>query len=189
MNPLGVHALVWTQSWTESDCARAISLTKETGFDFIEVPLLDPAGIDIVMTRAMLESHDIDATCSLGLSFETDVTSDDPTVAARGEKLLNRAVDVTAGIGARYLGGVVHSAMAKYKSPATEEGRARCVDILRRVAERALDVDVTIGIEAVNRYESNIVNTAAQAMSLIDRVNQPNVVVHLDTYHTNNRGE
>jgi len=185
LNPLGVHALVWTQSWTESDCARAISLTKETGFDFIEVPLLDPAGIDVAMTRGMLESHEVEATCSLGLSFETDVSSEDPTVAARGEALLNRAVDVTAGIGARYLGGVVHSAMAKYKSPATEDGRARCADILHRVAERALDAGVTIGIEAVNRYESNVINTAAQAMSLIDRVNQPNMVVHLDTYHMN----
>jgi D-psicose/D-tagatose/L-ribulose 3-epimerase len=37
----------------------------------------------------------------------------------------------------------------------------------------------------VNRYESNQLNTALDALELIDRVDAPNVVVHLDTYHMN----
>jgi len=37
----------------------------------------------------------------------------------------------------------------------------------------------------VNRYESNQLNTAAQALEMLDKVNAPNVVVHLDTYHMN----
>jgi D-psicose/D-tagatose/L-ribulose 3-epimerase len=42
---------------------------------------------------------------------------------------------------------------------------------------------VTIGIEAVNRYESNLVNTAEQALELVDEIGAGNVVVHLDSYH------
>lgn len=185
MNSIGVHALVWTQAWTESACARAVTLTKETGFDFIEIPLLDPTAIDTAMTRRQLEAQDLGATCSLGLSFDTDITSDDPLVAARGERLLSAAVDATAELGATYLGGVVYSAMAKYTVPASDAGIARCAEILERVAQRASDASVTIGIEPVNRYESNVVNTAAQGLNLIERVGASNLVVHLDSYHMN----
>jgi D-psicose/D-tagatose/L-ribulose 3-epimerase len=36
---------------------------------------------------------------------------------------------------------------------------------------------VTIGVEAVNRYESNLVNTAEQALELVEEVGAPNLVV------------
>jgi D-psicose/D-tagatose/L-ribulose 3-epimerase len=36
------------------------------------------------------------------------------------------------------------------------------------------------------RYETNLLNTAAQAMELIEgEVQHPNVFVHLDSYHMN----
>ena len=37
----------------------------------------------------------------------------------------------------------------------------------------------------MNRYESNLVNTAEQALALVDQVGAPNLVVHLDAYHMN----
>jgi D-psicose/D-tagatose/L-ribulose 3-epimerase len=43
----------------------------------------------------------------------------------------------------------------------------------------------TIGIEAVNRYESNVVNTAEQALELLDEIGAGNLVVHVDSYHMN----
>lgn len=185
MNRFGIHALVWTESWNDGACRRAVRLTKEAGFDLIEIPLLDPAEVDGVMTREILESGGIEASCSLGLSFDTDVSSADPAVSARGAELLAAAVDTTSAIGATFLGGVVHSAMGKYLEPPTDRGRRNCVEALKRVAARAADAGVTIGVEAVNRYESNLVNTAEQALELIDRIDAANVVVHLDSYHMN----
>jgi D-psicose/D-tagatose/L-ribulose 3-epimerase len=185
VNPLGIHALVWTQRWSEDECRRAVRLTKETGFDLIEIPLLDPSRVDAAMTRRVLEEAELGASCSLGLDFDTDVSSSDPAVSVRGEELLSRAIDVTSAIGATFLGGVVHSAMGKYLAPPSERGRQNCVEALRRLAERAARGGVTIGVEAVNRYESNLVNTAEQAVALVEEVAAPNLVVHLDTYHMN----
>lgn len=185
MNPLGIHALVWSQGWSEDECRRAVELTKDTGYDLIEIPLLDPSEVDAAMTRRVLEAAGLGASCSLGLGFDTDVSSADPTVSARGEELLERAIDVTTAMGVGFLGGVVHSAMGKYLVPPTERGRRNCVAALRRLAERAERGGVTIGVEAVNRYESNLVNTAEQALALIDEVDAPNLVVHLDAYHMN----
>ena len=44
---------------------------------------------------------------------------------------------------------------------------------------------MTLGIEACNRYETHLVNTAAQARALIERIDEPAVMIHLDTYHAN----
>jgi D-psicose/D-tagatose/L-ribulose 3-epimerase len=119
------------------------------------------------------------------LDFDTDVSSADPAVSARGEELLERAIDATSAIGANFLGGVVHSAMGKYLAPPSERGRRNCIGSLRRLAARAERAGVTIGVEAVNRYESNLVNTAEQALELVEDVGAPNLVVHLDAYHMN----
>ncbi len=185
MNPLGIHALVWTRGWSENECRRAVQFTKQAGYDLIEIPLLDPSMVDAAMTRRVLEATGLGASCTLGLGFDTDVSSADPIVSRRGEELLERAIDVTREIGASFLGGVVHSAMGKYLAAPTERGRRNCVEALRRLAERAERGGVTIGVEAVNRYESNLVNTAEQAIALVEEVAAPNVVVHLDTYHMN----
>lgn len=57
--------------------------------------------------------------------------------------------------------------------------------MLQGLADEAADLGITLGLEAVNRYETNVINTAASTMSLLADVNRDNVVVHLDTYHMN----
>jgi len=51
--------------------------------------------------------------------------------------------------------------------------------------ETLLPDGITLGLETVNRYESNLLNTAAQTLELIEAIGEDNVVVHLDTYHMN----
>lgn len=183
MNSLGVHALVWVGGWSEAEARRAIAGTAGLGFDLIEIPLLDPAAVDSTMTRAILDEHSLGVTCSLGLDFSTDISSPDPAVAERGEEFLRTAVATVADLGATYLGGITYSAMGKYHEPPTAAGRRHCVAALRRVAGHAADRGITIGLEPVNRYESNLVNTAQQAMDLIEDVGAGNLVIHLDAYH------
>jgi hypothetical protein len=50
---------------------------------------------------------------------------------------------------------------------------------------RALLAGAALGLEAVNHYESNVINTCAQAAQVIKDVGAGNVVVHLDVYHAN----
>jgi len=184
-NRLGIHALVWVPGWSPLECERALEWTRETGYDFIEIPLMDPDEVDAEMTRAALRRHGLSATCSLGLGFDTDVSSPDPEVAGRGEALLTRAVEVASEIGSPYLGGVLYSAMGKYQRPGTEEARAQVAGVIARVAATAERSGVTLGLEPVNRYESNLVNTADQALDLIRDSGSLNVMVHLDVYHMN----
>ena len=184
-NKLGVHALVWVGGWSEAESEQAIAATAELGYDLIEIPLLDPRNVDPSVTARQLEKCDLSATTSLGLSFETDISSADPATVARGEALLSDAVSVARDIGSDYIGGVLFSALAKYPGPASEKNRQNSIEALARVAEKAKAAGLTVGLEAVNRYESNIINTGAEALRFIEAMGSDNVVVHLDSYHMN----
>lgn len=184
-NPLGIHALVWVGTWNEVERHKAIAGTAESGYDLIEIPLLDPSTVDTHATVKLLEEYQLKVTTSLGLSCETDISSTERDKVARGEALLNQALLVTRDLGAKYMGGVLYSALHKYERPVSKQGLNNCVEILARLAEKAKNLGITIGIEPVNRYESNVINTASDAMSIIARTGSENIVVHLDSYHMN----
>lgn len=185
MNPLGIHALVWAGDLKPESAQKVISQSKKAGYDLIEFSLHDPKPIDLGYTRELLQEHQIKVACSRGLAFNADVSSDDPAVVARGVELLTEAVSITQALGGSYFGGVPYSALGKYNHPLTSTGRKHVVETLRRLAGEAADKGVLIGLEVVNRYESNVINTARQALELIDEVGTGNLVVHLDTYHMN----
>lgn len=185
MNQVGAHALMWVGGWSEAECRKALENSRATGYDLIEIPVLDPLSIDVSMTRKALEEFGLSAACSLGLSFETDISSADPEVVARGESLLHDALAVTRDLGAKYLGGVISSALGKYMNPPSARGRSHSVRVMRGLTQQAAASGITLGLEVVNRYESNLINTAKQALEFIEDVGANNLKVHLDTYHMN----
>jgi len=185
MNKLGVHALVWEAGWSHDECARAIAKTAEVGYDFIEASALKPAAVDVDFTRRQLEKSGIGINFSLGLDADTDISSGDREKAARGKVRLEEAVSLARDLGATHVCGILHSAFQKNTVPATAEGIAMSADILAQVAETAAESGVTLGLEVVNRYESNVLNTASQGVEFCRRIGAPNVKVHLDVYHMN----
>jgi len=184
-NPFGVHALVWTGGWSPTDAEHAISSTAKAGFDLIEVPALDPSRIDTALTRKLLEEHGLQAGVSLGLTLDTDINSEDSANVARGRDTLMAALDVTHRIGATYIGGVVFGALAKYPGPTTTKARANSAAVIKELAQAAGERGITVGLEFVNRYESNLLNTVGETLDFMELVNEDNVVVHADVYHMN----
>jgi hypothetical protein len=68
---------------------------------------------------------ELGATCSFGLSFEADVSSEDGENRRRGEEVLRAAVRTASELGSAFLGGVVYSAMGKYLPHALRRRRER----------------------------------------------------------------
>jgi D-psicose/D-tagatose/L-ribulose 3-epimerase len=185
LRAFGLHAMVWVGDWSPEDCGYAVRRTAEAGYRRIEIPVLEPEKLDATQTRKALEEYGLEAACSLGLSSDTDVSSSDPATVRRGEARLGAALDFAASVGARYLTGVLYGALAKYDAPATREGWLNAVTAIRRLAEEARSRDVKIGLEAVNRYETNLLNTAEQTVAFIEEVGLDNVYAHIDSYHMN----
>ena len=185
MNKLGVHAFVWAKGWSKDECARAVANTAEIGFDLIELAALDPKSIDVEFTRRELERAGIGCTASLGLEAHEDISSNDRENERRGQAKLERAIEMARDVGATHVCGILESAFQKYTVPTTPEGVKRSAEVLHGVAEVAARSGIVVGLEVVNRYESNVLNTASQAVEMCKRIGAANVKVHLDVYHMN----
>ncbi|WP_424532748.1 sugar phosphate isomerase/epimerase family protein [Sphaerisporangium viridialbum] len=184
-NPLGVHALVWAGDTSRESVKRAVAETAAAGFDLLELSLHDLDNLDVAHARHLLESEGVVVACSRGLAFDADVSSDDTAVVERGARLLADSLAATASLGGRILTGALYSALGKYAQPVTERGRANAVSVLTSLAREAQGHGITLGLEICNRYETNVVNTARQALALADAIAEDNVMIHLDTYHMN----
>jgi D-psicose/D-tagatose/L-ribulose 3-epimerase len=182
---IGVHALVWVGQWGEANARRAMDGARRCGYNRLEIPLLDAWDLDVDMTGRLLKEHGLAMTGNLFLTPATDITSADPDIVAAGERRLLAGAETVASVGGDYLCGTIYSMLGKYDHPATAEGRAQSADVLRRVADRAADLGVRLGLELCNRYETNLLNSATQALAMLELIDRPNVVVHLDTYHMN----
>jgi D-psicose/D-tagatose/L-ribulose 3-epimerase len=184
-NPIGVHALVWAGDTSPASIEYAIEHTKAAGFDLLELSLHDSTNLDTVAARKALEDAGLRVACSRGLAFAADVSSEDPAVVAKGEALLQDSLAVTHELGGTHFTGALYSALGKYGRPLTAAGRANVVSVLRRLAQDARTLGMTLGLEICNRYETNVINTAHDALRLADDIGADNVLIHLDTYHMN----
>lgn len=59
------------------------------------------------------------------------------------------------------------------------------VEAVRRVAERARPMGLRLPMEVLNRYESHLLNTSAEAVQFVADVGADNVGILLDAYHMN----
>ena len=182
MARFGAHAFIWHAEWTPTNAREVIEAAARASLDFVEIPLLRPAEFDAPGTRALLETNGIEATCSLGLPVDAHLP-DRPDAA---ERFLVDAAEKVAAVGSRVLTGVVYGHIGTLvgRGP-TEREYEIIAATLKRVARTAAEMGVSIGIEAANRYETYLVNTAAQGLDLVRRIDEPNVFLHLDTYHMN----
>ena len=185
MERLGIHAFVWTGGSTQREIEEALEKTHSLGYRLIEFPRLDPTKFDIGWLARRLRELDLQVAVTMGLPLQADISSEDEGAVKRGEELLRAAVSVTRDLGGQKLGGIIFSAHSKYSSMPTKRGRANSIATLARVAEMARGAGVTLNLEIVNRFESNLLNTTAQGLALIEETGMDNIYLHLDTFHMN----
>jgi len=59
------------------------------------------------------------------------------------------------------------------------------VAALRECCDAAGRLGVRLALEPLNRYETTLINTAAEGLALIEEVGAPNLGLLLDTFHMN----
>ena len=178
----GAHAFIWAGEWSREGAERVISGAASAGLDFVEIPLLDPKTMDVEHTLALLESYEVGCSCSLGLPREVHLPFD----PGGAERFLAEAVELTAALGSSVLTGCLYTHLGTLtgKPPEPEELES-VARVLKSTARRAAGYGVELGVEAVNRYETYLINLASQTSDVLDAIDEPNVFAHLDTYHMN----
>lgn len=180
-----VHAYAWTNSWS-NETLDIIDKAKALGFDLVEVPLMEIDKIDAAAIKERAAAADIAICTSTACSEATDPTGDNDAVRSAGLAYLKQCIKATADMGGTVFTGVTYSAIGrKITGRPGEAYWDRAAGVMKEAARFGQDHGVTLGIEAINRYETFLVNTADQALALMSRIDEPNVRVHLDAYHMN----
>ncbi|WP_181701005.1 sugar phosphate isomerase/epimerase family protein [Chthonobacter albigriseus] len=179
---VGMHTSLWASEWTREAAEIAIPEAAEHGLEVLEIALLNPAAVDAEHSRRLFEKHGVEPTASICLPF--DVTA--PLHPEKAVDFLMPALDKAHALGCSILCGVTYSTLG-WKSGArpTDSEYANMAKALKPVARKARDYGMLIGIEPCNRYETHLLNTAAQSLAFLECLDEPNVTIHLDTYHMN----
>ncbi|MEN3612520.1 sugar phosphate isomerase/epimerase family protein [Plantactinospora sp. ZYX-F-223] len=188
MHAIGVNPWVWASPVDDEALAELIPRIAAFGFDAVELPIEQPGDWDPVRTRDLLAEHDlaVAGVCAVTPPGR-DLVDAAPAVVDATVAYLKGCVDSAAVVGAPCVGGPVYAAVGRTwrMSPAA---RAACYADFRRalapVAEHAGERGVSIGVEALNRYETSVANTVEQTLELLDGL-PPNVGIMIDTYHMN----
>jgi D-psicose/D-tagatose/L-ribulose 3-epimerase len=151
----------------------------------IEFAYLRPEKFDLDRLAQKARSLDIDVVVTMGLTLETDVSSEDQSVVRKGEALLSDAVKAVRDIGGIRLGGILYSMHGKYGRMPSEQGWKNSVAAIAKTADVAKNAGVEIVLEVVNRFESNLLNTTAQGLKFIEDTGRDDVFLHLDSFHMN----
>ncbi|MGX9573316.1 sugar phosphate isomerase/epimerase family protein [Mesorhizobium sp. f-mel] len=185
MSRIGIHSFVWSASSAQGDLERTLANTKEAGFDLIEFSYLDPANVDVGGLARRIADLDLGVAISIGLPADGDISSADKAIAAHGVEILKRTIALTRDLGGRKVAGILSTSHGLQTEAPTRDQWNRSAATLAKVAETAKAAGVTLNLEIVNRFESNLLNTAAQGLAFIEDTGSDNIFLHLDTFHMN----
>jgi D-psicose/D-tagatose/L-ribulose 3-epimerase len=180
----GVHSILFSASFVEKDLLL-LEKAKKLGFDTLEMPPFDYDGFPAKKVRSISNDLGLDINIAYGMPPEYNMISPDQSVRRNAVDFTKKLVDLSNEAGAKIFGGVIYCAWGYTtgKMRSDEEWNWG-VECFREVAEHALNSSkLQLGIEALNRFESHFINTAADAVKFVKAIGLPNVKVLLDTFH------
>jgi D-psicose/D-tagatose/L-ribulose 3-epimerase len=177
--------MVWTTHITEQH-QPLFSRIREWGFDGAELFLSPGEPANLTAIRRILEDTRLERTTCSVLPREANLISTDPIVRAKGVEYLKRCIDRTAELGSHLICGPLYAGLGVMTGRRrTEDEWKWATEGLHDAATRGREMDVTLCIEPLNRFETYFLNTPEDAARLVRAVGQPNVRVHFDTFHAN----
>jgi D-psicose/D-tagatose/L-ribulose 3-epimerase len=182
---VGVNAWVWTSPFT-AESVELIARAASFGFDAITLPVEEPAEIDGEAVRRALRETNLRVHVTGAFGPTRDLTHDEPRFREESLRYLADTLALCERWGARLLVGPCYSAVGKRRHVAPEQRKVeweRAVVGLRRAGDLAARHGVVLAVEPLNRFETDLVNTAEQLAKLLAEVGHPAVKAHLDTFH------
>lgn len=184
---IGVNTWVWTSPFSTREF-HLIPKVKQMGFDVLEVALDDASIIDAALLRRMTEDNGLEVTVCGAFGPTRDIANEDPAIRKNGADYIRDSIRFAETVGSHLFSGPVYSAVGKTRMvPDAQRKRewAWCVNNLRALGKVAADAGVTVGVEPLNRFESDMVNLTEQALALVEDVGSPAYKIHIDTFHAN----
>ena len=158
------------------------------GFSAVELSVHDAGHVDAQRLSALLEQHGLAVSAiATGQACVCDglcLDAADPAVRQGAAARLAGAVELAADLGASVIVGGIRG---RFDVPQAERADRRrdVLDALGQSTRRATRLGVTQVLEPINRYETGLVHTAAEALEVLEEIDEPSMGVLLDTFHMN----
>ncbi|APO79532.1 xylose isomerase domain-containing protein (plasmid) [Rhizobium etli 8C-3] len=174
-----------THNWMRAEpLAVTLKRIKKYRYQSIEISG-EPTQYDVKGTRALLKEHGIRCWGAVTLTLgERNLAAKDEGQRARTVDYVNSVITMVSELEGEIV-TLVPATVGKVVPDATEEEEWKwVVDATRECFTHAQKKGVRLAIEPLNRFETYLINRAAQALALADAVS-PQCGVCLDTFHLN----
>jgi D-psicose/D-tagatose/L-ribulose 3-epimerase len=187
MIKFGVSTFVWVSPFS-THIFNLINKVKNMGYDILEVAIENKDIIDWSKLKTLAKEAGLEVTISGAFGATRDISSTDPAIRKEGLNYIIDCIKIAQYMDSPVFTGPVYSAVGKTRYTTAEQKkreRAWCIENLLTAGKIATDHNVIIGLEPLNRFETDMVNTVDQALSIVDEVSNPSLKVSLDTFHCN----
>jgi D-psicose/D-tagatose/L-ribulose 3-epimerase len=187
---IGVNAWIWTSPFTTSDkeSLALLDKAKQMGFDTFEFGLEDVSHVDPAKLKERAKATGLRLVICGAFGPDRDLTHDEQGVRDNSLNYITQALALCQKSGCPTLAGPMYSAVGKRRHVSPEQKKKEwdlAVKGLKEAARRAKDQGVRLAIEPLNRFETDLVNTAEQCERLVNDIGADNVGFHLDSFHMN----
>ncbi|WP_425237536.1 sugar phosphate isomerase/epimerase family protein [Ulvibacterium sp.] len=181
----GVSTWLWQSPFTTESVALFPKI-KAMGFDMVEIPVEDPELIDGVLVKEALLANGLEAIVCGVFGPTKDFTHEDVGVHENCFRYIEKCFRLCNQWETDFLAGPMYAAVGKARHISKEQRKIeweRAVTNLDKVCTIANGYGLSIALEPLNRFESDLINTAEDIMHLIKDINQNNAKVLLDGFH------
>ena len=181
----GVSTWLWTSPFT-TDTIALFPKIKSMGYDVVEIPVEYPDMIEGLKVKQALHEHGLKAVVCGAFGPTRDLTHEDPAVHKNCFDYIIKCFNLCHAWDAKFLAGPMYSSVGKARMVPPEQRQVeweRAVKNLYKVCQLAQENGLMIALEPLNRFESDLINTAEDVMELVADINHPAAKVLLDGFH------
>ncbi len=166
-----------------------VNLAKIAGWVYqgVELAIRDPALVRVEELKSALARHHLEVPAiGTGQAWGEEhlsFTSPEGSIRKLAVERIKSQIQL-----ARHFNAVVVIGLIRGVSPpgqSKEHSMDYLEDGLRGCAEEARLQGVKLAIEPLNRYETDLIHSAAEGLQLIDQISSPHLGLLLDTFHMN----
>jgi D-psicose/D-tagatose/L-ribulose 3-epimerase len=184
----GASSFIWISPFSTAEAPGLAARVAGLGFDVMEICIEDPAQVEAETVRAAAEAEGVGVSVCGAFGPDRDVSHEDPEMRERGIDYLRTCIDIAVAVGSPHVVGPMYSATGKARllpDEEREQQRRWAAESLRVAADYAGEHGIRLGMEPLNRFETDLVNTTEQGLDLCERIGLENVGLLLDTFHMN----
>ena len=182
----GANTFIWCSPFSTKTDLDLIDKIKDLGFDFIEIAVESPELIDLAILKSALQNKGVQAIMCGVFGPQRNLSSLVVEERRNAESYLRWMIDAASDLGTRLVIGPMYSAVGKahLEDPTDREREWQlAVSGLNEMCRYASDHGVRLAFEPLNRFETDMINVVDQGLDLISDVGEPNLGLHLDTFH------